>query len=407
MIPSISIAFSTLVSEDRACAGAAGLVTLALLVAARLLSHKRRRRLVGFVRRIASWEFWPSWAAYAPVLPYLCWLGLKHRSTTLFTAANPGIPAGGLVGESKSAILAHLGSEREFLPKWQVVSADTPYPEGLGAVVLKPDVGERGCGVAVIRSEQEWDEYLRQAAGPVIAQEYVAGEEFGILYRRYPWEERGGIVSIAGKRLPSLTGDGRSTLESLILDDPRAVCLHEAYLRQARRDPGEVPHAGERVPLVEIGSHCRGAIFADAHELRTDALENAIDSLGRAHPGFYIGRFDVRAESAEALREGRFKVLELNGIGGEPAHIYDPAVSLWQAYAALFRHWRDLFEIGAANRAAGARPMPPRDLIAAWLGGQRRRSSRRFNSIRLPRNATTAPKNSATTALNSLAPENT
>jgi hypothetical protein len=57
------------------------------------------------------------------------------------------------------------------------------------------------------------------------------------------------------------------------------------------------------------------------------------------------------------LRRGEFTVIELNGVAGEPAHIYDPAVSLRQAYSALLGHWRLAYEIGACNRSLGRRPM--------------------------------------------------
>ena len=51
------------------------------------------------------------------------------------------------------------------------------------------------------------------------------------------------------------------------------------------------------MPLVEVGSHCRGAIFLDASDLLTPALEDAVERVSRPHPGFHLGRYDVRAES--------------------------------------------------------------------------------------------------------------
>jgi hypothetical protein len=52
-------------------------------------SWQTRRRLLGWFRRRIHWEFWPPWLAYMPVVPYILFLGIKHRSLTLFTAANP------------------------------------------------------------------------------------------------------------------------------------------------------------------------------------------------------------------------------------------------------------------------------------------------------------------------------
>ena len=100
-------------------------------------------------------------------------------------------------------------------------------------------------------------------------------------------------------------------------------------------------------------------MFVDGSRLVTPALEEAIDRIGRAHPGFFLGRFDLRAPAVEAFRRGEsLSVLELNGVSAEATHIYDPSVSLLGAYRTLFRQWKIAFEIGAVNRARGVRPMP-------------------------------------------------
>src|SRR3954471_278188 len=115
----------------------------------RLSTWRFRRHLLGWVRRKTHWEFWPPWAAYVPLLPYLLYLGLRHRSFTLFTLANPGINSGGFVGERKSAILAKLtnvaafelipaslsGEARLEVAKQFLARNGLQYP-----VVLKPDV---------------------------------------------------------------------------------------------------------------------------------------------------------------------------------------------------------------------------------------------------------------------------
>ena len=296
-------------------------------------------------RRLARWEFWPVWMAYLPLAPWWLWLALRHRSFTVFTLANPGIPGGGLRGESKSEILAHL----PWVPRYAVVPPDGMFEPANYPVVCKPDVGERGRGVAIVRTAGELRDYLATASGPTIVQQYVSGEEFGVFYYRYPGEPEGRIYSITRKLFPRVMGDGRSSVKELIARDPRARRIASAYLAQS--DGARVPGAGESVPLVEIGSHCRGTVFLDGADLETEALRRAIDGAARAHPGFYFGRFDLRAESAEALQAGRFHILELNGVAAEATHIYDPAVSVWEAYRVLFRQWRIAFEIGARCRA--------------------------------------------------------
>jgi hypothetical protein len=80
-------------------------------------------------------------------------------------------------------------------------------------------------------------------------------------------------------------------------------------------------------------------------------------------PGFCFGRFDVRAASAEHFRRGMFRVIELNGVTAEATHIYDPAVSLWEAYRTMATQWRLAFEIGATQVLRGYRPTSMLELV--------------------------------------------
>jgi membrane protein DedA with SNARE-associated domain len=330
----------------------------------RLFTWERRRRIIGRFRRIVRWEFWPVWAAYLPVLPWIAALAFRYRSLTLFTAANPGIETGGFVGESKSRIL-HALAPSGAVATFRVVQPGSIVESARYPVVFKPDVGERGAGVVIARSQAQLRAALADGHETSILQEYVPGVEFGVFYCRFPNEARGRITSITEKRFPSVAGDGRQTLRQLILSDDRAVCMARVYLDRHAAELDTVPAQDTVVPLVDIGSHCRGAIFVDASHLRTDALSDRIDDVSRTHPGFFFGRYDVRASSPEAFRAGDFKVIELNGVAAEPTHIYDPAVSLFAAYRDLFRHWLTAFRIGAMNRARGARPATFRELVRA------------------------------------------
>jgi hypothetical protein len=332
-----------------------------------------RRRMLGWLRRRTRWEFWPPWLAYIPVVPYILFQGIKHRSLVLFTAANPGIPTGGFAGESKSAILANLDRVPDFilvpkaLPETMRIRAAMDFVAERGLsfpLVLKPDIGERGTGVAIVRSDREIASYMAGATGDTIVQKYVAGMEFGIFYYRLPGQSEGRIFSITEKRFPAVVGDGSSTITELVLRDERAVCLASLYLGRLKRSANDVPAAGELVPLAELGSHCRGAVFLNGAKLETPALRSAADVAARRFSGFYFGRFDVRSPSVEELQRGRFEVLELNGVSAEPTHIYDPSVTLLEAYRVLFEQWRIAFEIGARNRQLGQQPMPLRGFVA-------------------------------------------
>jgi pimeloyl-ACP methyl ester carboxylesterase/membrane protein DedA with SNARE-associated domain len=364
-----------------------GLVTLAAIYAffklvIPLFSYKGRRLLLSSYRRLTRWEFWPLWVFYVPIVIYIIYLGLKHRCLTLFTAVNPAIPESGFVGESKSAILQGLSSANGFVARYTVIKKDLPQATRLQRVrefmaanhltlpiVIKPDQGQRGAGVTIIRTESQLEECLAGMDFDVIVQEYVDGHEFGIFYVRYPNAEKGSIYSITDKQLISIVGDGKRTLEELILADDRAVCMARLHLQKHEKNLCRVPPKGEKIKLVEVGTHCRGAMFLNGEGIKTPALEEKIDEISKNFSGFYFGRYDIRTPSLAAIKNGvGFKVVELNGVTSEATHIYDPENSLLQGYRVLMKQWRMAFEIGSQNRGAGVRPVSIARLLRLVLG---------------------------------------
>jgi len=341
-----------------------------------LFTFKGRRLLRGAIRRKVRWEYWPSKVFYIPIVAYILWLAWKHRSLSLFTTVNPGIYAGGFVNESKAEILAGLAGSPEFvaateripngLPPEERLASVTAFREAHGfdyPVVLKPDAGQRGSGVSVIRSDDEALEYFRRSGVETLVQEHVPGEEFGVFYIRYPDQEKGRIFSITEKEFPVVRGDGVHDVESLILRDPALLPMAKWYLAKTAHRHYEVPAPGEEVRLIEIGNHCRGTVFRDGSWAWTQEIEDAIDRISRGFEGFFFGRYDLRAPTVEEFRAGRaFKIIELNGATSEATAIYDPRHSLFQAYRILFEQWRIAFEIAARNRALGAREVPLREL---------------------------------------------
>lgn len=368
---------------------ACAVVYLIIRLATKVSTYRRRRLHVSSWRRLTRWEFWPPWMFYPPVICYVAYLMLKHRGLTVFTAANPAIIGGGFMGESKMEILRGLSPTDDFVARAALIAASLDLDarirmaenfmagRGIGfPVVLKPDQGQRGSGVVVVRSQVELNDYLRRTAVDTIIQEYAPGAEFGVFYYRLPGEDRGRIFSITEKRFPVVVGDGESDLERLILQDEQAVCMARFYLRKQRDRLWETPAAGERVQLVELGTHCRGAIFLDGGWVKTETLEEAFDRISRSFEGFYFGRFDVRTPAVEEFKQGRnFKVIELNGVTSEATNIYDPKNSLLTAYKTLCSQWRIAFEIGERNLKRGARPTPISVLARLMVEYRRRAKS--------------------------------
>ena len=365
---------------------------VALLVALRalppLLTHRGRRLAVGRWRRLRRWEFWPLPVFYLPIAAYVAMLAVRYRSLTLPTAVNPAIPGGGFAGESKLDILHGLAAgSPEFTLRAIGLPGHLPADERVARadafvtrerldwpVVLKPDVGERGAGVVFPRSRDELAAAIAATDADAILQEHAPGLEFGIFHVRHPGDAHGRIFSITEKILPTVTGDGRRTVEELILDDERAVCMARTHLARFADRRDEVLPAGQVLPLVEVGTHSRGAIFRDGGWARTPALEAAIDGISRRYDGFFFGRYDVRVPSVEDLVAGRgFRIVELNGLTAEATHVYHPGTPLRAAYRVLFEQWRIAFAIAAENRARGAKPATLRELARLVRRARRRR----------------------------------
>jgi pimeloyl-ACP methyl ester carboxylesterase/membrane protein DedA with SNARE-associated domain len=359
------------------------LIVVKLLVPA--FSWRGRRLLLGSWRRWTRWEFWPPWLFYPPVLLYVLWLGIRYRSFLLFTATNPAIEASGFIAESKFQILEGLNDVDGFVARYTLL----PGTESVEArmrridqfferfqldypVVLKPDAGQRGSGVAVIRSSDEAERYLEGAPYDLVAQEFAPGDEFGVFYIRQPGEQQGKIFSITEKRMPEIVGDGASTIERLILSDDRAVAVADHYLERYAGRLEEIPAVGERHALVELGTHCRGAIFLDGIERLTPELERRIDLISKRYDGFYFGRYDIRAADLDRFAAGEaFKILELNGVTSEATHIYDPKHRLTDGWRTLCEQWRIAFEIGKKNRDSGHPPVRFGQLVRLMLDYRR------------------------------------
>lgn len=372
-----------------------------------IFSWKGRRLLVSQWIRLTHWEFWPSWVFYTPVAFWILWLSLRHRSLTLAALCNPGIKLSGLAMESKSDILNSLSKKNAHSSKiatWCALAAgaaeerytalqrfmeseDLSYP-----IVLKPDVGERGKGVAIIRDAAAARRYLTDCHGLVIAQRYIGGLEFGVFYSRSPGAAHGQIISLAQKHLFSLFGDGIHTLEELVLSHPRAVAMTGYFAKKFAEGYTRIPTLGEEIKLAEIGTHCRGAVFTDARHHITESLRASVDALTTPFEDFHYGRYDLRVPSLEDLRSGlNLQVLELNGMTAEPVHIYDPSYSIFKAWLDSCAGWSAAFSAGALLRAAGHKSPTLREILDA-LKEHRQHAWFEADSLITPLNTRTAPQ---------------
>ncbi len=317
-------------------------------------------------------ERMPKWLICVPLVLQWLWLGLRHRSFTLPSAANPGITAGGLVGETKCEYFDAMGPlARTSLAPY---CALPPQARGSAAairaamaaaglsfpVVAKPDLGMCGFGVRRISDEPALIRYLAEfpAAQTVLLQQWIADAgEAGVVYARHPREPTGRIIGLALRFPPQVLGDGRSTVAELIAADPRAGRAQQAG-HEITVDCSRVPAVGERVQLAMIGSTRVGGLYRDGSACITPELTAAIDAIAQDMHSFHFGRFDLRFPDLQALREGRgLRVMEVNGAGSEAIQAWDPDLGAAQAFGMIFAKQRVLFEIAAANRVRGHRPI--------------------------------------------------
>ena len=353
------------------------------------LAHFRGRRLLlSRWRRLTDWQYWPCWVVHIPTACYVFWLGIQFRCLTFFTLVNPAIPNSGLIVAPKSKILSALEAAQAPLACWTLI----PYKNNLEQqweqlevfrqqysldypLVFKPDEGQRGLGVAIIRSKEAGQAYLQQATVDTIVQEYISGREYGVFYYRYPDSETGDIFSITDKRMTSVIGDGHSSLEHLILANGPTLALAPLLLKRAGKKLRSIPAKGESVPITELGTHALGSLFLDSNALKTPELVKAIDRFSRRYSGFYMGRYDLRVPSVEDLKNGEgIKILELNGVTSEPTHIYDPRYSYAYGCRTLFQQCRIVFDIARQNGNRGCQATSLRRLLSqVWLILRRQR----------------------------------
>jgi len=317
------------------------------------------RRWKSFWFKVTHWEFWPFAVLYFPVNFYFTWLAIRCRSFFFFTASNPTIDFGGMLGESKAEIFKLI--PKQYLPDYTLIdsgneSAALAFGRQIGyPLICKPDVGERGKLVEKIADEAALISYVKKCPVPFLMQELVSYPlELGVFFIKHPGEQLGRITSIVQKDFLHVVGDGNSSIEKLLQESDRAQLQlnfdHPRFQHLLER----IPEEGEKFVVENIGNHCRGTTFLNANDQISEPLNRAFNTLVDQIGGLYFGRFDLRCASYESLSNlNHFKILELNGAGAEPGHIYHPGASIWKGYRDIFWHLDQLAQISKANHKQG------------------------------------------------------
>lgn len=312
--------------------------------------------------KMCSWEYWPIWIVYFPVSFYFLYLAIRARSLFFFSAANPSIETGGMFFESKWKIFKLI--PQAYFPKTILIDAQDSFDiikeKMLSAkinfpIITKPDRGERGWGVQKINNFKELETYSGISKIDFLIQTYIDYPiELSVFYYRNPSSQKGTITSVTLKKLLSIKGDGISTVEKLILKNNRAYLQLNKLKANHKIDLNKIPKKDEEVNLVPYGNHVLGAMFIDYNHIIDKHLNDTFNEISTAIEGFYFGRFDLRCKSIEDLKAGKhFAILELNGSGAEPAHIYDPQFSFFKAQRVLAAHYKMMFYAATFNHKNG------------------------------------------------------
>ncbi len=302
------------------------------------------------------------WIVYFPVSFYYIFLSIKARSFFFFSASNPTIETGGMFFESKWKIF-ELIPKKYFPTTIYIEETDTlnvvldklntnniSFP-----IIAKPDRGERGWCVQKINNQQELKDYINKINIPFLIQAYVDYPlEFSVFYFRNPNSQQGKVTSVTLKKLLTIKGDGISTIEQLILKNDRAFLQYHHLEKNKSIDFEKVLSKDEEQVLVPYGNHVLGAMFLNYNNIIDQQLNNTFNEISKQIDGFYFGRFDLRCTSIEDLKQGKnISILELNGAGAEPAHIYDPKFSFLKAQQVIVQHYAMLYNASTINNKKG------------------------------------------------------
>jgi hypothetical protein len=320
-----------------------------------------------FFYKLTHWEKWPFKVIYFPLTFVWTWYMLRSRSFWFFSSSNPTITFGGFEGEGKKEMYDQL--PLHTFPKTIYINPAQPYAEAKAAIlaagfqypfVVKPENGMMGLLFRIIENEAALERYHRICPVEYIVQHFSDYPvELSIFYYRYPGQASGTVSGFIMKEYMQVKGDGHTALEELIIAHPKAKDKMEEMTAKHGANFNTVLKKGEAYFLSFAGNHNRGARFLNLHQQIDESLVRFCDALSNENNKFYYGRFDVKCASIEELKQQKnYIILEFNGAGAEPNHIYDCGMTLRQAHKEIMKHWRVLFEISRHNHRAGHRYWP-------------------------------------------------
>jgi len=312
--------------------------------------------------KATHWETWHYLAKYIPLFPAWLWYCLKARSLWFFTPSNPTITFGGMEGERKKEMYDQLppGS----YPRSIYISNDLSFEAAAALTArhlfdypfaVKPDVGMMGFMFRRIGNAEEFKRYHEAMPVGYIVQHLVHYPlEVSVFYYRYPGEQSGVITGFLKKEFLQVIGDGSSTLGELIKSYDRVSFRMAEMIAKHNHRLTDIIPLGEVFCLSPALNLSRGGKLISLASQKDEKLLRIFDDLSHYTKSFYYGRYDIKCSSIEELKQGKnFSILEYNGSGAEPHHVYGDGNTLLKAYNILLQHWKVLYRISKINNRQG------------------------------------------------------
>ena len=317
--------------------------------------------------KITHWEAWPFKLIYAPITPMWLWYMIKSGAVWFFTPSNPKLTFGGMEGEPKKEMYDLL-PQHLYPTTFNVMPTDDVSAilqkvdeQQIGfPFIVKPEVGGQGILFRKIDNEEELMHYHSLVPVEYIVQRMVQYPiEVSVFHIRHPQSKKGIVTGFLHKIPLQVKGDGKHTLEELILIHSKgAKRIGELYSKHKEKWD-VVIGLDEKYILSYAANHNRGAHFIDLKNEIDDNLVALFDKISIGINDFFYGRYDIMCNSIEDLKQGKnFSILEYNGCGAEPNHFYDTGYTLIGAYKEILKHWKALYEISRYNATQGVKPWP-------------------------------------------------
>src|SRR6185312_4990432 len=218
--------------------------------------------------------------------------------------------------------------------------------------IVKPNTGMAGILFRKIANESQLKIYHHLIPVDYIIQDYIDYPfEVSLFYHRHPENKTGTISAFFSKKLPSIKGDGVSSIGELINKNKPEI--KEEINKLSSEKLEQILAKDEVFYLSFVGNRYHGTTFHDLSDLIDHDLLKLFDKISLTND-FYYGRYDIKCLSIEDLKKGHnFSILEFNGAGSIPNHIYTEKYHLKGAYKEILKHWKALYEISSYNHKQG------------------------------------------------------